>query len=333
MRITQTYSKTPIPLVDALQLPGFEWDIKTGAYNFEPFWCSRHPAEYTTFEFEDYPYIQIDFLSGTVGTTFEITIWYNTKNVNYHYFSGMLPAEFENLTLETDEGIEMQIGELDKTSPIIPDPMSEGSSLTSRRWNYVDTITVDTSISAINIPVNARLFGKWPSREVARYSKWRGNLRVKVMTTNTTLLNGNIHLIHHNFHQSQALGTPDFRLLLGDISHSVNGAPGTALELDLVWRSPQPYMSTDSYDNRVDLGWLTIAIPASSNMTFAGASYNHTFTIYSDISALEFDLPRHTTVSGNWHGIEYSTNSREVTTNLNTHVKKKDKAPFSLSLN
>lgn len=326
LRITQKSVKDTLSKNDILQLPGFCWDIKTGAHNFQPYWCSRHPAEYSTLNFADYPYLQVDVLSGTIGTTFEITLWYNTQPVDYMYYVGQLPSTLEN-TLRM-EPLEYQMA-IDPDTQLKSIDADGASSVSERRWNYIDTLTVSSDTSLINIPVNAKLLGKWPTRHIARYSKWRGNLPIKVMVNNSQLINGNIHVFHHNFTPSGALDATKFVALIGDISHSVNGAPGSALTLDLGWRTSVPFLATTPTDD-AENGWLAIAIPSISSLNLSGSTQQHVITLYSDTSALEFSLPRSTSETGDYSPITYVTSSRTATS---LKTAKKPLRPLSLKLN
>ncbi|APG76776.1 hypothetical protein 2 [Beihai sea slater virus 2] len=289
IRITQIPSSTPVPLEKALQLPGDEWDFKTLNKVVQPYWdkptIAITPQTSTCF-------IQLDVLSGTVGTMPIITMYYNCQDMEYFHFPGFSPQ------VEIPVPAVEQVGPITKESSVAPLHSTAGASQTERRWNYLTTLEITPSHGAVQIPVNARMLGPWPARHFGRYGKMRGNLGIKVMVTANRLVNGNIHVIHSNTDISSiSLDSAKFLSLLGEIGHSVDGAPGSSLEFDLDWRKISPFMAIDFSKNDPDNGYLAIVIPATSSFS---ANDKLIMTLYVDVSGVVVDLARDTDTDGGY---------------------------------
>jgi hypothetical protein len=302
VRITQTTSSTAIPTIDALQLPGTEWDLKDGAKIIQPYWDKELIALYPT---EATCYLQIDVLGGTIGTTPFISSFYNTADMEYFHFVGLTPDtlfDIRSAPVEAEQQMKVTM-----ETPVGNLPASASASRTENSFRYVSTLAITPSTGAVSIPVNARLFGPWNSKHFSRYGKYRGNLKIRLVVTSNRLINGNIHLIHHNSSLSGDLDSSKFLAVLGDIGHSMNGAPGSAIELELDWRTKTPFLPIDFSSNSPDNGYLTIVIPETS--TIADSS-NLVCTLYTDVSGIQVDLPRSISYSGDYVTISPSIIAR-----------------------
>lgn len=333
-RVTQKQTPDDLSLNECFQLPGFEWDPKDGAHVFQPYWTSPTPAETTDVaDFIVPAYIQLNVLGGTVGTTAEVVMWYNTSTLEYHNMIGLdstasssnvnKPRKkrqskkasektiFEIASLVEGGTEEMESGSISAASKVATLPSDGSVSTSEKRWNYVTSFKVPSDTSIISIPVNTRLLGPWAYKNAARHARWHGNMRVKVMVNNSMLANGNYHLIHANTHVSatDVVDTTKFIEVLGNIDHSAMGAPGCAAELELNWRVVSPKLAMDHTLNSADNGYLLICIPAFATPV-TSSDIESIITIHSDSSALTYSLPRSTTYSGNYLPVEYVSASR-----------------------
>jgi hypothetical protein len=303
LRLTQTHSSEPLPLEDIFQLPGIEWDPKNGPIIFKPFWTNDRPAVGVSDINNQEQFIQVDVLAGTIGTTAEIAFWYNTKDLDYHHLIGIDQITAEPAAVRTHGNSyvgEQQSGTIAQISKVSPDNGDGSTTSSERRWNYVSTIKVNQTDAIIQIPVNSRLFGKWSMRQAARYSKWQGNLRLKFAITNASVLNGNIHVTHQNAPVigGTVIKADTYYQILGDIGHDAAGAPGEAVELDVQWRTTQPFLTTDPSSNISQNGYITIVIPEFSYLSSQQVS--SVITIYADSSALQYSLPRSSSLTGDY---------------------------------
>lgn len=294
LRLTQKNTPDQLTLEQALQLPGMEWDIKSGPMVFQPYWTGQYPADYATVETSSTTvpvYIQVDVLGGTVGTTFELVAWYNTKTLDYHHMLGPEPSlDSRRKTFNAKH----QMDSLTHESHAVKQDPDSGASVTENRWNYVTSFPVPAETGAVVIPVDSRAFGKWVQRHAGRFSKWRGELQLKFMINNSFLVNANYHFIHINEDLSTLVGPLNFEDILSYIPHSVSGAPGSATELCCQWRRPEPFLSTEPTED--SNGFVVIVIPLiASSPTNPLESI---VTVYADATALEFSLPRSTTFGG-----------------------------------
>lgn len=297
IRITETSSPTAIPFEEALQLPGVEWDIKSGPIVFQPYWRSKYPGEYSTLEDISQPlYLQLDVLGGVVGTAFEISSWYNTKSLHYHHLVGPTPTD--PTTKFVVHG-ELQSGEAHVTqlSQVVPQSHEGSAAASERRWNYVASVPVSAGTGVAYIPITSSLFGKWASHHAGRFAKWRGELRLKFMINNSFLVNGNYHFVHVNSVPTGPIAAAKFVDLLGDISHSVSGAPGEATELAVQWRTRHPFLPIHSNLTSDNNGFIAVIIPLIAPQPTDSVSQTN-ITIYSDISGVEFSLPCSTDYGG-----------------------------------
>jgi len=195
-------------------------------------------------------------------------------------------------------------------TPVVPQPKDSVITDSERRWNYVDCFKIPAGTGIVSIPVNSSLFGKWVTKHASRFSRWRGNLRLKFMINNSYIVNGNFHFIHANAYiaPGTTITKTRFRDFIGDIDHSVTGAPGESIELDLAWRTPKPYapmlQNGSSYN-----GYVYVVIPLSS-LPDTNAVGTTQITLYSDSSDIDFSLPKATSYSGDYTPVSISTYKR-----------------------
>jgi hypothetical protein len=320
LRVTQKHTTNNLTLDECFQLPGFDWDPKTGPLCFQPYWSSVYPADYSDVSsFINPAFIQVNVLGGTIGTTFELVMWYNPQPMQYHNMIGLssIADTFSSKRklpvrprFKIDYGEEQMESVSGSTKvAILP---SEGTTVsTEKRWNYVSSFQVDSETSVISIPVNSRLFGPWSFKNSARFGRWHGNLRMKIMLNNSSIANGNFHVIHSNTHviQDDVIDTTKFISVLGDIDHSVMGAPGEAIELELHWRTVSPKLEMDHSLNSADNGYLLICIPTFTSFPTA-TGIGSQITLYSDCSNLQYSLPCSTTYTGDYLPISFVTATR-----------------------
>jgi hypothetical protein len=332
-RVTQKHTLDVLPLDECLQLPALDWDPKSGPLIFQPYWSSPFPAEFTVPSLmTNKAYIQVNALAATIGTTPEVVMWYNTSPLEYHNMIGSTPfgeeqadskdVSSKDTKSEGSTAPQEAVGKETSTENVVEDdvsgstnvailPLEGAASTTEVRWNYVDSFQVEPDTSVISIPVNSRLFGRWPYKNAARFARWHGNLRLKVMVNNSLIANGNFHVIHANTHiiQDDVVDTAKFIDILGDIDHSAMGAPGCAVELELNWRTVVPKLAIDHDQNSADNGYLLICIPLFTLLPTA-TEIGSQITIYSDVSNLQYSLPRSNTYSGIYMPISYVTATR-----------------------
>jgi hypothetical protein len=332
LRITQKQTAAELTLDQCYQLPGFDWDPKTGPRVFQPYWTSVYPAEFSDLaSFHNPAFIQVNTIGGTYGTTIELIMWYCPQTMDYHNMIGFAstatPSTLKVKPLKHTKptqpiprrrpqklifgGIEQMDDLVSQTSDVAELPADGTVVQSEARWNYVASFKTPASTSIISIPVNSRLLGPWAYRNAARFGRWHGNLRVKVMVNNSFLANGNFHVIHSNTHvlATDTIDTDKFVSVLGDIGHSVMGAPGSAVELQLDWRTTVPKLAMDHNSNRSDNGYLLICIPVFS-VSPTATELESNITIYSDSSNLQYSLPRSSTVTGDYLPINFVTASR-----------------------
>jgi hypothetical protein len=225
--------------------------------------------------------------------------------MEYFHFVGLTPDtlfDIRSAPVEAEQQMKVTM-----ETPVGNLPASASASRTENSFRYVSTLAITPSTGAVSIPVNARLFGPWNSKHFSRYGKYRGNLKIRLVVTSNRLINGNIHLIHHNSSLSGDLDSSKFLAVLGDIGHSMNGAPGSAIELELDWRTKTPFLPIDFSSNSPDNGYLTIVIPETSTIA---ESSNLVCTLYTDVSGIQVDLPRSISYSGDYVTISPSIIAR-----------------------
>lgn len=309
LRITQIPTSTPVSFAEALQLPAVEWDLKQGAKILQPYWDFSYIAKLPS---ENSCFLQIDVIGGTIGTTPFVSVFYNTAKMEFFHLVGYDPsnlsdaASFMSGAKASSIDAKLQMDSVSMVTPIDPLPSSSSASRTEHTMRYVQTITIPSSIAAVTIPVNARLFGPWNAKHLGRYGKYRGNLKVKVMVTSNRLINGNIHVIHHNGAITGTLDLTKSLSVLGDIGYSVDGAPGSSIELKLDWRTRPLFLPIDFSSNTPDNGYLSIVIPATSSFPDTPL----VLTLYSDVSGIEVDLPRSVPYDGGYEEVTPETISR-----------------------
>jgi len=313
LRITQTQSAEIIPLSQALQLPGAEWDPKMGPKIWRPYWSSKFSVISDTLPVVDDTdpwsiYLQVDIIAGTVGTTFEVASWYNTTPVDYHHFigygtqAGARQAKVDTvIPMDTEEAEEQRVKEfaqhilftrqggeeqVTKTTEISAD--TESDSVVSRseeRWNFLTTLTLGAvatgQLSTVaGIRINSAILGQWPYLHGKRYGRWRGSPKIKAIITNDMRVNGSIHICQSNVAPVTTAKPTDYVTFN---SHAVSGAQGSSIEFPIQWRRMLPWISMDGSD---DVGYLIFALPIYT--TTQAGKFN--ITLYVDVSDVTYSL-------------------------------------------
>jgi hypothetical protein len=357
LRLTQLTDLAAVTLDEALQLPGKEWDIKTGPMIVRPFWQSPTSGLLTdnlTFT------LQGDIIGGTIGTTFSVEVWLNTSTLEYHHlqdpdvksittlsYKNTPKPKYDSMGFTTCCGASVcvcnrtyqrtnkfvqQIAEdeslpetlpqsavLDGTADIsqitnaeltseIPDA---GVITSEQRWSYVASFDVDpVTTSMVRIPVNNSIFGKYPYVNSSRYRKWKGTPRLDIMTSASSTTNAHVFVVHDNvpIDVGAVFDVKDFLRMFPTAIKLVNDK---SIELDLKWRRTEPVALVRRGQSSVaDLGYVDICIPAFTPPLITGANNLIQFTIYCDVSDVQYEHPVGFADTLPWAGISITEYAR-----------------------
>jgi hypothetical protein len=348
LRITELTDTDASSDAQILQLPGQEWDIKSGPLIFKPYWVEPTAgvfAEDLKFDF------QISRIAGTIGTSFSIEWWLNTSTLEYHHMQdpdlksvvvfdadgftqccGATKCICNRLKSKKYLGYNLEISEsetvpevlpvaealsgvadVNQTTPATSDPGAADAGMVNSeaRWNFTASITVDPVLtSMVRIPINNLIFGKYAATNASRYYKWKGTPRVKLMTTAASTTNAHIFVVHDNvtINQGATFLVKDFIRMFPTAIKTVND---DAIELDLMWRRLAPVAPIRGGGSAdPDLGFLDICIPEFTQPLISGAINLIQISIYCDVSDVQFEHPIGYSSDATWTGINITEFTR-----------------------
>nr|UNY41971.1 MAG: polyprotein 2 [Picornavirales sp.] len=284
-RITQLPTDAQIPLSreDILQLPGVEFDPKFGPVEFTPYWNMKTPGDYVD-SVSRFTQFAVTKMGGTMGVEpIEMTFLYNCKGVEYHHLSNVDGDDVE-------EEYDFQIDERDPIKTTVmedihgPDQTGEKATTSERRWNYFRSLSIDPTIGAIQIPINAYTLGRQFWRHLKRYSRYRGVPHFKIVLTNSMLANSNVHVIQTN---KEIPDNGDPARLLDNIGYSVTSTGESAIDYAVQWRTTETYLNCNTSPEAPDLGYLVIVFPNNANLGASTLPVNLELVIYVDPSDIE----------------------------------------------
>lgn len=304
-RVTQIPPGTIPTLEEALELPGVEWDPKTGPLTMQPYWRSKHPVR-TTAGLSDFLF-EIRVLGGTISTEpVAVTAFANYTCVDYHYpflnaASVVRRPQFDeqmetvtsdsNTEQEADSATSESINGNVKIST--PTEVVEEDSLRQyapgnigQTWRNVAKFQITSSQTAVAIPINNRTLGAPAFQESQRYAFWRGNPRFKFVASVPRNYNG-------LFYTTQMPASMDIETLkasqiVQDREVSTFTAIDGSIEVESQWGTVMPRLRTllDVNDNEntqdTTLGYLVIYADQLSNNVTANIS------LFVDSSDVEF---------------------------------------------
>jgi hypothetical protein len=141
------------------------------------------------------------------------------------------------------------------------DSLVNSAADSERRWTYLDSVIVPSDVVAVQIPINAHTLGSQLWYHAKRYAKWRGTPHFKIVTSNGSLANANMHIIQTD----SALNSPaKARDILTNIGYSTKTAQDSAIEYSVQWRNLDPYVSITDDETEANLGYLTIVLPINT---------------------------------------------------------------------
>jgi len=303
LRITQlpVPLTSPIPINEILQLPGHEFDLKSGDCKLQPYWNHETAGLFTDSGLPEVAF-QVDVIGGVIGTEpVYISMFVNSSPIEYFH----LRAKPDTVTTGAD--YQYQIGEPMEVDEQGKDQMSSSSdpqietniarmnidsshaaaTSSERRWQFVDSLAIAPTTGLVSIKLTKAILGKHFLRHVQRYHYIRGTPRVRITFTNAKLTNANVHIVHNTYSPGTALTVKPHDWLT-DAAYSLTGAAGPSVEIDLKWRVLEAYMAIDDFD----MGYLHIVIPQSSAAdSTVQVGQNLICTIQVDTSNMELRVP------------------------------------------
>jgi hypothetical protein len=295
-----------------LELPGVEWDPKTGPLKIQPYWRAINPIRDIN-NYADQFLFDVRCLSGTIGAEpVIVSPFANYTPVSYHnpYYNQAgntrsIPR-FEYVE-QMDSGD--QIGtagnsdELSKTSQSITGPMKVtappesgqldsqvlyGKSDLAQTWRFVSAFSIDPSISTYVLKIDNVAFGGPGYSESTGYKFWQGTPKFKILTSESRANNMSMAI-------TTLPSTLDYTKI--DTEHIVSGRNVTyfntmdgTCEVEAEWSTTYPRLDvvTDGITTAATpantLGWLVFA-------TFPSASPpKNLISIYVDTSNVKFSI-------------------------------------------
>ncbi|APG76896.1 hypothetical protein 2 [Beihai shrimp virus 2] len=287
-RITATNATT----AGTMQLPGHEWDMKTGEHVFRPYWTNNTSVV-------DSDDLNVDVtlkrLVTSHGSDYAITLWMNTADMTYHHMKDReietyIVAE-EQATLYEEEPSEPSSSDINQVTPSAPETNqaeSVGPVESEVDWKLATTFKVDPNETGIvDIPVEPSLFGKYNWFNARRYYKWKGTPRVKVMTTSASTTNAQLAVVHADTNSVDGDDPTLPPLMFPCAKASVNEA---SVEMDLMWRKSTPTLPVRANSSQT-LGILKLCFIQGTQQLVAGANNDIQVSIFTDVSNVEYSHP------------------------------------------
>ena len=194
----------------ALQMPGWEFDLKDGDFDFQPYWNQPYPV---TAGF-GFPYLQVNVIGGYgESSEYQLDALINFAPVEYHHLrSNIIENYVEQIDSEETKDSDpsdpevVEVTEIIETNyeddPIRETEMAERSheqpSQTENRWLFVGSHSFDSTVGAVSFPVDISSMGDWFKLHALRYLYWRGCPTYKIMITNSSNVNGVYNITQTN---------------------------------------------------------------------------------------------------------------------------------------
>lgn len=268
-------------LGDALQLPGVEWDPKTGPLYLQPYWDTEYPTRYT-----DDPHTivyHMHILAGTLVEPISVVSKVNYASVEYHnYFidhatfnptQGLVEQieEFEpSTTLSTTENLKAESTvnvadpvEVEVSSPVVKamdDQTQELVTGLASRYEFVHSTTFGPDVAVFYYAMNYNMLGRDAFDEYIGYEYFTGKPRFKICMSCGTATAADAHIV-------QLPPTVDVaNLTYADWVKIVKSRPSGAVsvrdgsyEVEMEWMVPNVRSSRDTF-----LGYLAVVMPFSN---------------------------------------------------------------------
>jgi hypothetical protein len=218
-------------------------------------------------------YIHVHLLAGTLspGEPIILQFYANNASLQYHHLVGYQgPTVFEE-----------QIGTVSEVTEVASSTTDEHAADSEERWLFLSDVNVSATNDVAQIPINSSCFGSWAFRHAARFNRWRGTLRFKIVPQ--ALRNDALFVTQGDLDLA-TVSDPKFVAtdLLASSGYAVKAGPWKATVFAVGWRCLTKWLPIRAGDSQVaDLGYLYIVAP----------SFEGRVSLYVDVTDVEFDLP------------------------------------------
>jgi len=298
----------PLPIDDILQLPGTEFSLKDQELKLQPYWNRKAPGDYID-NYEEC-YYQVDVLGGHLPTEpVAIAAYINPTPLEYFHLNNRIDSEIgrrldkssslryeisetpdepadsetveEDVQVNTNTEIEVKSGET-----IAP-------AIAERRYQYVTTLEVPPSRSAVELKLSPASLGKYFAKHLSQYNFWRGTPRFKIAFSNNMLINSNVHVVHRPEYGTLSSDTFfDPTTLLHNSGFATTSATSNAIDIDIKWRRAEEWLHTSSSETETNnLGSLALIFPNISSNITTNFDQNLVVTIHVDTSDISMAVP------------------------------------------
>lgn len=323
LRVTQIKPGTTPTLEEVLELPGVEWDPKTGPLIMQPYWRSKHPLRGTT-GLSDFLF-QLDVLGGTISTEpLVVTPFVNYTCVNYHMpflkassvvrlptFNEQMESDKKSVTenhqdhseTTTSNAVSSSItGNVKVSNPTV---VVEEDSLKqyspgdiSQTWRQILKFQITSLQTAIAFAITNQAFGAPAFQESQRYSFWRGNPTFKFVVSAPRNYNGLFYST--SFPASMDINSVKSTQILHDREVSTFTAIDGSLEITPQWGTTMPRLKNIfDVNNNVNnqdtvMGYLILFADQLANNATINVS------VFCDSSDVEFILEAGRDIDAEW---------------------------------
>lgn len=315
-RITQdpfpaTASSVLSDINSALELPGVEWDPKTGPLYLQPYWDCEYPTRYT-----DDPHVigyHMHILAGTVVEPVSVVAKVNYRSVEYHnYFINHSSytaletvveqiEEFEpsntvagTETVGADSAVNLADDvEVEVSSTFvapIDDQTQEKVTGIASRFEFVHSTTITPQTAVFWYAINHNMLGRDAFDEYIGYEYWTGKPVFKLAFSCGSATAADAHVVQ--VPPSVDPTTLTYAQWVSLVKSRPSGAVSVrdgSYEVEMEWMAPEIRTSRNQF-----LGYLAVVMPFS-NQDGTAPQYLPTeilISLFTDAGNVSFTIDR-----------------------------------------
>jgi hypothetical protein len=207
------------------------------------------------------------------------------------------PEKLDGVTMETNR---------------LPDSAETGKTQIEKDYHFVGAISVPLTLNLkfITIPISHHAFGKMEVSTAKKYQWWQGEPTFKITTAASSVLPGIMYV-------AQVPVTFDFINLKAEAALRMYSRTqkvfwNESCELPIKWFNPTPrqlvnYSVTPSAP--AQLGYLILAFPTPTGLTFGSGDQNLKITIHCDTANITYSRPAYNYENFDYPGLQFAVHS------------------------
>lgn len=296
-----------------LQVPGMEWDPKTGPLFFRPQWTHQYPmASVNESEGEASPNFSLNVLAGTIVEPVSVVVKVNYAAVDYHglfidhleyttpnRLVEQIEEEIPSATPATDVVVSSEtaintadgvLTEVATSTVAMPDNQpSDRVTGVAGRFEFVHSDSIGPDVAVYYYALNYQMFGREALEEYRGYKFWTGKPKFKIALTSssTTAADAHIFQLPPNINVTELTYPGWVNLTKSRPAGAISIRDG-CYETEMEWMAPIVRLGRDDF-----MGYLAIVMPFSNQDS--GTQYQPTdiiISLFTDSANVKFSTDR-----------------------------------------